>query len=164
MKQVIIGSLLLLFPFLLGAQSNTYKIGNTEYYLGQYYSTTGKPMVKRSEANKKAFLRSMGMDEVPYGFEVDHIKPLSEGGLDEPFNMQLLTIPEHNRKTAAERSRRSNSTYSGYSGYSSSSTYTPSSTFRPSTSTGTGRVIQTGPRGGQYYINGSGNKVYVKKN
>ncbi len=158
MKQVIIGSLLLLFPFVLGAQNSTYKIGNTEYYVGKHYSTTGKPMVKRSEANKQAFLRSRGLTEVPYGFEVDHIKPLSEGGLDEPFNMQLLTIPEHDRKTAAERSRRSNSTYSGYSGYSSSSTYTPGS------STSTGRVIQTGPRGGQYYINGNGNKVYVKKN
>jgi hypothetical protein len=28
---------------------------------------------------------------------------------------------------------------------------------------GQGRTIQTGPRGGQYYINDSGNKVYVPK-
>jgi len=28
---------------------------------------------------------------------------------------------------------------------------------------GSGQVIQTGPRGGQYYINSNGNKVYVPK-
>lgn len=28
---------------------------------------------------------------------------------------------------------------------------------------GKGKVIQTGPRGGQYYINSKGNKVYVPK-
>lgn len=144
-----------MFPFVLTAQSSTYKIGKTEYYVGKYYSTTGKPMVKRSEANKKAFLRSMGMDKVPAGFEVDHITPLSKGGLDEPFNMQLLTKQQHANKTARERS------------YNSSSTYTPKSFYRSSgyaSGSSSGRVIQTGPRGGQYYINSSGNKVYVKKN
>ena len=29
---------------------------------------------------------------------------------------------------------------------------------------GSGHVIMTGPRGGQYYINNSGRKVYVPKN
>ena len=28
---------------------------------------------------------------------------------------------------------------------------------------GVGQTIQTGPRGGQYYVNGNGNKVYVPK-
>ena len=28
---------------------------------------------------------------------------------------------------------------------------------------GTGRTVQTGPRGGQYYINSNGNKTYVPK-
>ena len=28
---------------------------------------------------------------------------------------------------------------------------------------GSGQTIQTGPRGGQYYINNNGNKVYVPK-
>ena len=31
------------------------------------------------------------------------------------------------------------------------------------TNYGQGRTIQTGPRGGQYYVNDSGNKVYVPK-
>lgn len=45
---------------------------------------------------------------------------------------------------------------------SSVSTSTSSST-KSSSTTSSGRVIQTGPRGGQYYINSSGKKVYVKK-
>lgn len=45
---------------------------------------------------------------------------------------------------------------------SSVSTSTSSST-KPSSTTSSGREIKTGPRGGQYYINSSGKKVYVKK-
>ena len=49
------------------------------------------------------------------------------------------------------------------------STYEPSSTKQSvsssssSRSTSTGRTIYTGPRGGRYYINSKGNKVYIKK-
>lgn len=49
------------------------------------------------------------------------------------------------------------------------STYEPNST-KPAKSsgssggaTGSGREIHTGPRGGKYYINSKGNKVYIKK-
>jgi colicin import membrane protein len=49
-------------------------------------------------------------------------------------------------------------------------TYDPKSTSTKSSvksssgsSTGSGRTIYTGPRGGKYYINGSGKKVYIKK-
>lgn len=34
---------------------------------------------------------------------------------------------------------------------------------RTGTSSGSGHIYQTGPRGGQYYINSKGNKVYKKK-
>ena len=46
---------------------------------------------------------------------------------------------------------------------------TPHSTDNDSTSstigssTGSGHMLQTGPRGGQYYINANGNKTYVKR-
>ena len=40
---------------------------------------------------------------VPKGYQVDHIQPLSEGGLDLPENMQLLTIEKHKLKTNYER-------------------------------------------------------------
>lgn len=48
--------ILLLFGFCISSfAQETYKIGNTEYYYSKKYSTTGKPMVKRSEANKTKF-------------------------------------------------------------------------------------------------------------
>ena len=131
------------------AQS-TYTIGGTEYYIGKYYSTTGQPVVKRSSSARQEFLHSRGFETVPTGFEVDHIRPLSQGGADESWNMQLLTIEEHARKTASERS--------------SSTVVFPSWTPTTTFSSGTGgQLIQTGPRGGQYYINSSGNKTYIRK-
>ncbi len=46
----------------------------------------------------------------------------------------------------------------------SSSVSTSTSTNNKSSyTTSSGREIKTGPRGGQYYINSSGKKVYVKK-
>lgn len=47
-----------------------------------------------------------------------------------------------------------------------SSTNSSKSNFSSGTSSGTtstGRTIYTGPRGGKYYINSKGNKVYIKK-
>ena len=51
--------------------------------------------------------------------------------------------------------------------YEPGTTTTNKSTATPSKSSGTSvsssRTIQTGPRGGQYYINKNGNKTYIKK-
>ncbi len=47
--------------------------------------------------------------------------------------------------------------YTGQSG-SRAQDYSPNAA-----SYGSGRTIYTGPRGGQYYINGNGNKTYVPK-
>lgn len=143
----------------------TYKIGNTEYYYNLTYSTTGKPMVKRSEANKTKFLRSKGYTSTPYGFEIDHIIPLSEGGTDDPSNMQLLTKEQHAKKTAKERANRSNSTYNTYPIYNSNSTYkyTNNNYSIPSSSSNE-KNIYTGNNGGKYYINSNGNKTYIKNN
>ena len=158
-----IASLFLVTPIVA---QETYSVGNTEYYYSKTYSTTGKPMVKRSEANKKEFLRINGYSSTPYGYEIDHIKPLSEGGTDDPSNMQLLTKAQHARKTARERASRSNSTYSVYPVYKSNSTYPRSKNTYYSTpsnsSRSNGRTIHTGSKGGKYYINSSGNKTYIK--
>jgi 5-methylcytosine-specific restriction endonuclease McrA len=81
----------------------TYTVGDTEYFYGKYYKTTGKPMVKRSLENKKRFLRSKGLKRTPVGYEIDHIIPLSFGGSDSPKNMQLLTKAAHAAKTTRER-------------------------------------------------------------
>lgn len=147
------------------AQS-TYKVGNTEYYYNKTYSTTGKPMVKRSEANKTLFLKSLGYTTTPYGYEIDHIIPLSKGGTDDPSNMQLLTKEQHANKTARERSSRSNYSYDVYPTFKSNSTYKKvnnNSYSLPLHNTkSSSRTIYSGSRGGKYYINRNGNKTYIK--
>ena len=190
-KRTILLIINLLICFFAFSQS-TYKIGKTEYYTDKYYSTTGKPMVKRSQANKRTFLNTRGYSEIPNGYEIDHIIPLSQGGSDAPYNMQLLSVKQHKIKTARERGYRSNSsypsvlkTYKSSSSYKSprsyytTASYPPASTYvpappsyrpvysSPSYSTSgraSGKTIHTGSRGGKYYINSNGNKTYVKKN
>ncbi|GAA3769812.1 HNH endonuclease signature motif containing protein [Flavobacterium ginsengiterrae] len=162
MKKILL--IILFFITYLSYSQETYTIDKTEYYYNQYYSTTGKPVVKRSETNKKIFLKSLGYSETPNGYEIDHIIPLSEGGTDDPSNMQLLTISQHKSKTARERANRSNSTSTN--SYHKNSTYNdyyeiPITTANYSR-TENGRIIYKGTSGGEYYVNSSGNKVYVK--
>lgn len=64
-------------------------------------SSSNKP--ERSEAKKRQFLKQQGLDKVPPGFEVDHIVPLSKGGADESYNMQLIPKEMHKQKTKMER-------------------------------------------------------------
>ena len=154
---------------------STYTQNGTEYIYGDYYSTTGKPMVERSQAAKKEFLKTKGLKKIPSGYQIDHIKPLSEGGSDTPSNMQLISVDQHKRKTARERTKNaSGSTYKP-SGYKTSSTYNnhvykSSSTTKvsesyssPSYSNSSGKTIYTGSKGGKYYYNSSGRKTYLKK-
>lgn len=37
-----------------------------------------------------------------HAYDVDHIKPLSQGGADKPSNMQWIRTEDHRRKTARE--------------------------------------------------------------
>lgn len=142
--------------------NKTYTINGTEYYNNETYSTTGMPKVKRSMAIRNQFLRSKGYSEVPEGYEVDHIVPLSQGGSDTPDNMQLLTVEQHRLKTARERANASNTRLpsSYFLTPTTPSIYRTVTTTLPSSSP----VIHTGPRGGHYYINSNGNKTYIKKN
>lgn len=39
--------------------------------------------------------------------EVDHVKPVHDGGTDTPSNLQAICIPCHKAKTAEEAKRRS---------------------------------------------------------
>jgi len=87
-------------------KSPTYDVGGTKYKLGESYKTTGLPKVERSTSAKREFLKSQGYDRVPYGYEVDHIVPLSKGGADKPYNMQLLPKEVHKQKTASERKQK----------------------------------------------------------
>ena len=73
----------------------------THYSGGTYKS--GYAKVERSETAKMQFLRQHGLTRIPPGYNIDHIRPLSQGGSDTPSNMQLLSVEAHHQKTAAER-------------------------------------------------------------
>ncbi len=83
----------------------------THYITGKTYKTTGYTKVKRSSSAKKEFLREHGYKKVPYGYDVDHIIPLSKGGTDTPGNMQLISKSQHKIKTANERHESSKPKY-----------------------------------------------------
>jgi hypothetical protein len=51
-----------------------------------------------NNVNKK--LMKAIYDNCPKGWHVDHIHPLSKGGLNEPNNLQYLTQEDNNRKSA----------------------------------------------------------------
>ena len=72
MKTLSILIIILFSSCIASFSQDTYKIGNTEYFYNKFYSTTGKPMVKRSEANKTKFLNSLGYNSTPYGYEIDN--------------------------------------------------------------------------------------------
>jgi len=71
---------------------------------GTPYSSVAGNRTERSQAKKREFLKSRGYDVNPPGYEVDHVVPLSKGGADEPYNMQLLSEEAHKQKTKSEQS------------------------------------------------------------
>jgi 5-methylcytosine-specific restriction endonuclease McrA len=94
----------------LSRQKSRHKPAATHYT--HHYSPNRKAIgvprdrngkIKRSETEKKKFLKGLGYKRVPPGYEVDHIVPLSKGGADKSYNMQLIPKSVHKRKTARER-------------------------------------------------------------
>ena len=65
---------------------------------------TKKP--KRDPAVVEDFLEKKGLTKIPKGRQVDHIKPLEDGGPDTVRNLQLLTEKQHAEKTAREARAR----------------------------------------------------------
>jgi len=61
---------------------------------------------KRDPEVVERFLKRKGLDDAPLGKEVDHIKPLEDGGPDTVRNLQLLTKKQHAEKTAREAKAR----------------------------------------------------------
>ena len=88
---------------MLVSPPSTYKVGSTTYVSGQYYQS-GYPKVQRSSAVRSEFLSQRGYSSTPAGYEVDHVVPLSHGGHDATYNMQLLPKEVHRAKTVRERS------------------------------------------------------------
>lgn len=59
--------------------------------------------IERSIEARNEFLAMHNYTEVPEGYEVHHIVPLSEGGADSPENMILVSEEDHETITAAHR-------------------------------------------------------------
>jgi len=59
-------------------------------------------MEKRSPKIIKTFLEKKGLKKAPKGKEVDHKKPLVDGGSDSLSNLQLIKKSTHKKKTAKE--------------------------------------------------------------
>jgi hypothetical protein len=85
--------------------SSTYEVGGTKYKSGETYKSSGLPKIERSNSAKHEYLKSQGYKKTPAGYEIDHINPLSKGGADKPYNMQLLPKDIHKQKTANERKK-----------------------------------------------------------
>ena len=56
--------------------------------------------IVRDIGMRNDFLASIGYDSLPEGWEVHHIIPLSEGGLDDPSNMVLIEKTDHSTVTS----------------------------------------------------------------
>lgn len=61
---------------------------------------------KRDPKVVDRFLKKEGLTKIPKGKEIDHKKPLVDGGSDSVRNMQLLTIKQHAAKTKREAQAR----------------------------------------------------------
>lgn len=59
--------------------------------------------VERSPLVRQEFLAIHGLDDVPPGYELHHIIPLSEGGADAPENMVIVSEDVHRAITRAHR-------------------------------------------------------------
>lgn len=63
-------------------------------------------MTKRDPEVVKKFLKTKGLKKAPKNKEVDHKKPLADGGKDKPNNLQILNKKEHKKKTIKENKAR----------------------------------------------------------
>lgn len=59
--------------------------------------------IERDNSIRDSFLRAHGFESTPDGYEVHHIVPLSEGGVDSPDNMILVSEDTHDKITAEHR-------------------------------------------------------------
>ena len=59
--------------------------------------------IKRSESARRDFMKQTGYPHGRPGYVIDHIRPLSRGGADNPSNMQWQTKAEAKAKDKWER-------------------------------------------------------------
>ena len=100
-----------------GTHSRSYTRSPSHHYSTHHYSAPSQHTrryatgvlrdkhgrIKRSEAAKNRFELQTGYPHERPGYVVDHLIPLSEGGRDDPSNMQWQTKEEANAKDRTER-------------------------------------------------------------
>jgi len=64
------------------------------------------PKRKRKASTVKKFLKKKGLKKVPKSKQVDHKKPLADGGTDSQKNLRLIKKSTHKKKTATEARKR----------------------------------------------------------
>jgi hypothetical protein len=73
------------------------------------YSTSAKRdshgRIARSSTARERFMRQTGYPHGRPGYVIDHVKPLSEGGADDPSNMQWQTKEDAAAKDKWERKK-----------------------------------------------------------
>jgi len=63
-------------------------------------------MRKRKTSTRQKFLKKRGLKKTPKGKEIDHKKPLADGGTDTQKNLRLIKKSAHKKKTIAEAKKR----------------------------------------------------------
>ena len=63
-------------------------------------------MQKRKTSTRQKFLKKRGLKKTPKGKEIDHKKPLVDGGTDTQKNLHLIKEATHKKKTATEARKR----------------------------------------------------------
>jgi hypothetical protein len=92
-------------PKVKKVKATTYRATSTKKHKSTYCATCKRDKngkIKRSEAAKKAFEKQTGYPHGRPGYVVDHIKPLKEGGADDPTNMQWQTVEDAKAKDKIE--------------------------------------------------------------
>lgn len=107
--------------------------------------------IKRSESAKRTFQRANPCPSTGKtsggcrGYEIDHTRPLYQGGADAPDNMQWLSKSQHKAK------------------HSKLAPASATASTAKASSANSSKEVLTGPRGGKYTISKSGKKVYQRR-
>jgi hypothetical protein len=92
-------------PTVKKVKVTTYKATSTKKHNKNYCATCQRDKngkILRSEKSKKVFEKQTGYPHGRPGYVIDHIKPLKEGGADDPSNMQWQTVEEAKAKDKVE--------------------------------------------------------------